>query len=475
MRTLTFIFALCSAIPAAANDNLPKSVAQQLKNAGISTSSVAVVVQEAGAKRPSLQHNAETSMNPASVMKLLTTYAGLDILGPAYSWKTSAHALIPPIDGVLHGDLYLKGNGDPRLTFEQFWLLLRQLRAQGIKSIGGKLVLDRSAFTLGPNDVNVVNGGAGNPAPFDDQPLRPYNVKPDALLLNWKSVRLQLAIMNDRLQIQAEPQPANLYLISQVNLTEGECGDWRGRLRADVSPHPDRFHLVITGSYPRSCGPQTWHLGVLDHPQYVYGVFRELWEELGGSIAGGVDDGRVPPSALTLGMIESAPLSEQIRDINKFSNNVMARQLYLSLGDGSTAGAENAVRLWLDRKSLRIPELVLDNGSGLSRNERISAHSLAALLNSAWQSPFMPEFVASLPITGLDGTMKKRLRENGAQGQSHIKTGTLDGVKTIAGYARDRKGKWQIVVFLINHPNASAGQGAQDALLKWIQEGGSIP
>jgi D-alanyl-D-alanine carboxypeptidase/D-alanyl-D-alanine-endopeptidase (penicillin-binding protein 4) len=153
----------------------------------------------------------------------------------------------------------------------------------------------------------------------------------------------------------------------------------------------------------------------------------------------------------------------------------MARQLYLSLGDGSTAGAANAVRLWLDRKSLRIPELVLDNGSGLSRNERISAHSLAALLNSAWQSPFMPEFVASLPITGLDGTMKKRLRENGAQGQSHIKTGTLDGVKTIAGYARDRKGKWQIVVFLINHPNASAGQGAQDALLKWIQEGGSIP
>lgn len=467
MRALTFALALSLCLSAQANESLPKPVAQQLRNAAIPASSVAIVVQEVGAKQPLLQHNAATAMNPASVMKLVTTYAGLEILGPAYSWQTAAYSLTPPIDGVLYGDLYLKGSGDPRLTFEQFWLLLRQLRAQGLREIRGKLVLDRSAFTLGSGDAVTVNGGG---APFDDQPLRPYNVKPDALLLNWKSVRLQLNPGSDKLQIQAEPQPANLYLISQVSLTEGECGDWRSRLRADVSTHPDRFHLVITGSYPKSCGMQRWHLGVLDHPQYVYGVFRQLWEELGGSIAGGLEDGRVPPSATQLGSLDSPPLSELIRDINKFSNNVMARQLYLSLGDGSAAGAANAVRFWLDRKSLRIPELVLDNGSGLSRNERISAQSLTALLNSAWQSPLMPEFVASLPITGIDGTMKKRLRDNGAFGQSHIKTGTLDGVKTMAGYVRDRKGKWLIVVFLINHPNANAGQGAQDALLSWLSE-----
>jgi D-alanyl-D-alanine carboxypeptidase/D-alanyl-D-alanine-endopeptidase (penicillin-binding protein 4) len=467
MKALTFALALLFTLSATANDNLPRAVAQQLKNAGIPTSNVAIVVQEAGTKRATLQHNADMAMNPASVMKLLTTYAGLDILGPAYSWKTSAHVQNLPVDGVLNGDLYLKGSGDPRLTFEQFWLLLRQLRAQGLQDIRGKLVLDRSAFALGASDAVTINGGG---APFDDQPLRPYNVKPDALLLNWKSVRLQLAVADNKLQIQAEPQPANLYLISQVNLSEGECGDWRSRLRADVSTHPDRFHLVITGSYPRSCGPQSWNLGVLDHPNYVYGVFRQLWEELGGSISGGPGDGRVPPAALTLGTIESPPLSELIRDINKFSNNVMARQLYLSLGDGSSAGANAAVRAWLSRKSLSFPELVLDNGSGLSRSERLSATGLSALLNSAWQSPFMPEFVASLPITGMDGTMKKRLRENGALGQSHIKTGTLEGVKTMAGYVRDRKGKWLIVVFLINHPNAGAGQGAQDALLSWLSE-----
>lgn len=466
--TLAPALAMCCACAAWANDSLPARVGQALKNVNISTSSVAMVIQEAGAKRPWLQHNATTAMNPASVMKLVTTYAGLDILGPAYTWQTSAHSLTPPQDGVLYGDLYLKGSGDPRLTFEQFWLLLRQLRANGLREIRGGLMLDRSAFTLAPGDGSASNG-ANNA--FDDQPLRPYNVKPDALLLNWKSVRLQLDIGDNKLQIQAEPQPANLYLISQVALTDGDCGDWRSRLRADISPHPDRFHLVITGSYPRSCGKQHWHLGVLDHPQYVYGVFRQLWEELGGSIAGAPGDARVPPSAIQLAGIESPPLAELIRDINKFSNNVMTRQLYLSLGDGSPAGAANAVRLWLDKKSLRMPELVLENGSGLSRNERISAQSIAALLNSAWQSPLMPEFIASLPITGVDGTMKKRLRDNGAFGQGHIKTGTLDGVKTIAGYVRDRKGKWQIVVFLINHPNAAAGQGAQDALLNWVADG----
>ncbi|HWT54192.1 MAG TPA: D-alanyl-D-alanine carboxypeptidase/D-alanyl-D-alanine-endopeptidase [Rhodocyclaceae bacterium] len=468
MKTFALVLFLAFISPTWAIESLPARVAQSLKGAGIPPSNVAIVVQEAGAKRPWLQHHGEVAMNPASVMKLVTTYAGLDILGPAYSWQTGIYTTVPLVDGVLNGDLYLKGSGDPRLTFEQFWLLLRQLRSAGLREIKGRLVLDRSAFTLTPTDANTVVNGGG--APFDDQPLRPYNVKPDALLLNWKSVRLQLSINGDKLQIQPEPQPANLYLISQVTLTEGECGDWRSRLRADVSTHPDRFHLVITGSYPRSCGAQTWHVGVLDHPQYVYGVFRQLWEELGGSISGGVADGRVPPQATQLAGMDSPPLSELIRDINKFSNNVMARQLYLSLGDGSTGGADKAVRAWLERKSLRFPELVLENGSGLSRNERISASSLAALLNSAWQSPWMPEYVASMPIIGVDGTMKKRLRDGSAYAQGHVKTGTLDGVKTIAGYVRDRKGKWQIVVFLINHPNAAAGQAAQDALLAWLTE-----
>ncbi|HTJ97731.1 MAG TPA: D-alanyl-D-alanine carboxypeptidase/D-alanyl-D-alanine-endopeptidase [Rhodocyclaceae bacterium] len=470
MKINSSLFALALGLSlmtqAEAGDALPKSVTLALQKANIPTSSVAVVVQEAGSRQASLQLNANEPMNPASVMKLVTTYAGLENLGPTYTWHTIAYSSSPVVDGVLNGDLYLKGSGDPRLTFEQFWLLLRQIRAQGIREIRGNLVLDRSAFNVPANGNTLITA----PSNFDDQPLRPYNVKPDALLLNWKSIRIQLSIADNKLRIQTEPQPANLYLISQVNLVDGDCGDWKERLRTDVSERQDRFHLVITGNYPRSCGDQAWNLGVLEHPQYVFGVFRQLWEELGGSISGGVREGVIPANARELGNIESAPLSEIIRDINKFSNNVMARQLYLALGNGNPANSATTVRTWLNKKSLNLPELVLENGSGLSRNERISAASLAALLNSAWKGPLMPEMMASLPILGIDGTLKKRLRDGNATGQGHLKTGTLEGVKTIAGYMRDKQGKWQIVVFLINHPQAAAGQAAQDALLQWVAE-----
>ena len=156
MRALPLLLSLACTVSAWANDSLPARVSQALSNVNIPAASVAVVVQEAGARRPRLQHNAAAVMNPASVMKLVTTYAGLDILGPAHTWQTTAYSLTPPQDGVLYGDLYLKGSGDPRLTFEQFWLLLRQLRATGLREIKGGLQLDRSAFSPAPAEVTFL-------------------------------------------------------------------------------------------------------------------------------------------------------------------------------------------------------------------------------------------------------------------------------------------------------------------------------
>lgn len=455
LLVLLTLMASITPIALAQSDALPRPVSAALKTAGIPPGSISLWVQESGARQPRWQHNADMPMNPASTMKVLTTFAGLEILSPAYTWKTELLSGAAVRDGVLQGDLYLRGSGDPRLTFEQFWLLLRQLKQQGIKEIRGDLVLDRSVFAP-----------SNNGTPFDDQPMRPYNVKPDGLLLNWKSVRLQLNPVEQKLDIRMEPYPANLYVVSQVALVEGECGEWRDRLRSDLSEREGYANLVITGQYPRSCGEQRWNLGVLTHPQYVFGVFRQLWEELGGSISGNWREGKVPETANRLGQIESAPLAEIIRDINKFSNNVMARQLYLSLGDGTLPGAENSVRTWLKQRGLNLPGLVLENGSGLSRQERISAAGMANLLEAIWASPNMPEMLASLPITGVDGTLRKRLRDTPAAGQGHLKTGTLEGVKTIAGYVRDKRGRWQTVVLFINHPNA--GQAVQDAFLLWL-------
>ena len=460
----------CTAAFAQYEERLPIPVARALKLAALPPSAVAVVVQEVGSFQPRVSLNAAAAMNPASLMKLLTTYAALDSLGPAYRWKTEAWLRGPLADGVLEGDLYLKGGGDPKLTLEQFWLLLRELRARGLREVRGDLVLDRSLFAA--DDYAVI----------DDQPLRAYNVTPDALLLNFKAVRLSFLPDAERksVAVLAEPLPEPLQIANSLKLNGNGCGDWKENLKLDYAPASGR--LTLAGSFPLSCGEKSINLGLLPHPQYVAGVFRSLWQELGGRIGGGLRSAPLPAEARLFASIESPALAEVIRDINKYSNNVMARQLFLTLGAESArrngggvraSDAEQALRDWLAGRDLSFPELVLDNGSGLSRRERISAENLTRLLALAWKSPLMPEFLASLPLTAIDGTMKKRLRENAVAGQAHIKTGSLEGVKGIAGYVLDRGGKWQMVVFLVNHANAAAAQAAQDALLAWVYARGA--
>jgi len=366
----------------------------------------------------------------------------------------------------------LRGGGDPKLTYDQFDRLLRQIRARGVRDISGDLVLDRSAFA--PGEIE--------PGRFDAQPQRPYNVVPDALLLNFKSIRLSLRPDDGSkmLALTMEPAPANLDLVNQIRLTypnSGVCGDWREKLRADVVARSAVTRLVLTGNYPAVCGEQVWNLAVQEHPQFVLGVFRQLWAELGGTLSGGVRDGAVPPDALGLSKFDSPSLAEIVRDINKFSNNVMARQLFLTLGleaghrPAHVEDGAEAIRGWLELKGLQMPELVLENGSGLSRLERISAYNLGRLLQAAWRSPVMPELMSSLPLAAIDGTLKKRLKTSGVAGQAHIKTGSLEGVKSLAGYVLDKNGKRWVVVFLINHHNATAAQPAMDALLQWVWEG----
>src|SRR5690606_13836065 len=139
---------------------LPPGVEAALRTAGLPAEAVSILVQEAAAERPVLAFNADRPMTPASVMKLVTTYAGLEMLGPAFTWTTEAFATGPIADGVLQGDLVLRGNGDPKLTIENFWLLLRGVRARGVLDIQGDLVLDRSYYGFDP----------GDPGRFDSEP-----------------------------------------------------------------------------------------------------------------------------------------------------------------------------------------------------------------------------------------------------------------------------------------------------------------
>lgn len=452
-----------AAFKTAAQD-FPRPVRQALRAAGVPPSSVSAWVQELGAARPSVAARADTPMHPASVMKLVTTYAALELLGPAYRWKTEAY-----VDG---DELFLRGYGDPNLNYESFWLLLRNLRGRGLRELRGDVVLDRSYF------------GPAQYSPFDSELFRPYNVTPDALLVNFKALRFTFIPEGDKgVRVFAEPELPGLEIVNQLKLGDGSCPDgnraFRDLIQASFQSRPPRASFV--GTYPLSCGERDLNIALHEPQDYVAAMIRQLWGEMGGTWSGNVRDGLVPPAARLVYVHESEPLGDIVRDINKFSNNVMARQLFLTLGaelGGPPARAEEAVRAireWLAAKKIAAPELVLENGSGLSRSERISARHLAALLAAAWRSPVMPEFVSSLPVVAADGTMKKRLRGERVAGSAHIKTGLLADARAIAGYVLDRNGRRHVVVMIANHPKAPEADAAMDALLQWVYDSPTAP
>ena len=463
-RFFALLAAAVFALPALAG-GLPPNVLQALKAAQIPAASVAVVVQPVDAVQPLVAHNATQAMNPASVMKLLTTYAALDLLGPAWTWKTTAWIESVAVDGVLSGNLYLKGSGDPRFAIEHLWALLRQLRVRGIQQINGDVVLDRTVF-----DVPAIDPGA-----FDDKPMRPYNVGPDGLLINLRALRFTLLPDNGKPRLLMETPSDGLRVDNQLRSGEGGCGsNWKDFISVRLVPENKGNRLEFTGTYSPLCGEKPLNLAPLPADGQAGGLIRALWKELGGTLGGQVRGGAVAVGARLVATHESPPLADTVRDINKYSNNVMARQVYLTLGnDTAPATAERArqrVGDWLNARGLRFAELEIENGSGLSRRERISADSLNRVLLDAWKNPVMPEYISSLPIVGIDGTMKKRLNGSEATGRAHIKTGTLDGVKTAAGYALDARGRRYAVTFLINHPRAQAGSAAIDALLVWVAQ-----
>jgi D-alanyl-D-alanine carboxypeptidase/D-alanyl-D-alanine-endopeptidase (penicillin-binding protein 4) len=463
LTLFALIVALCGAIQTA-DAAIPAPVSQALAAAGIPESAVGLYVHDVTASRPIVAHGAERAFNPASTMKLVTTYGALELLGPAYTWNTEIYVAGALENETLTGDLVIKGYGDPKLGFENFWRMLRSLRARGIRDIRGDVILDRTHFAAEDYD----------PASFDEQPLRPYNTGPDALLINFKVVMIDFVPTTDGVRLITEPVLPTLQIVNNVLVDDAPCGDWLSRLKIESEGSSDSARLIIGGTYARDCGERTRSFSLLSHRAYVAGLFTQLWTDLGGTVSGAVRDGQLPPGARLVLSTQSDALAEVVRDINKYSNNVMARQLFLTLGafgegaPGTVEKARNTIRQWLTQKGIAMPELALDNGSGLSRIERISAKSMGELLLAAFRSAVMPEFLASLPVVAADGTMRKRLSNAGVAGQAHIKTGTLSSVRAIAGYVLDARGRRVVVVFIVNHANAANAQAAQDALLGWV-------
>lgn len=451
-------------------DRLPEPVAAALKRNGFPARGLSLYVHEIDQAEPVLSVAASRPRQPASTMKLLTTLVALEELSPAWRWKTEVYVTQPIRDGRLAGDLYIKGYGDPYLVIEHFWRLLRALRAAGLETIEGDLVLDQSYFA--PE--------AGDAADFDNQPLRAYNVLPRALLVNFQAVNFRFLSQPSagRVQIVADPLPANVEIENRVTLSDAACRGWTRRLDMKLRHEKDRTRVIFSGSYDAACGDNELFRVVSEPAPYILGLFRSLWTELGGHFGGGVREATVPVEAARFHTAWSPPLADIVRSINKYSNNVMARQLLLTLGaeqggaPGTTDKGIAVLREWLQRRHLSFPELVLENGAGLSREETISARHLGQVLLAGWRSPYMPEFVSSLPLAAMDGTLRRRFNGAGLDGQMHLKTGLLRDVRSVAGYVLDRAGRRVAVVCLHNHARAdsTAGEAVQEAVLQWVHE-----
>ena len=444
-------------------DDLPVPLEASLNRAGIPRAAVAVLIQDVDGSPPVVAHRTQEPMNPASVMKLVTSFAALDRLGPAFTWKTRVGTRAELRRQTLHGDLFVTGGGDPRLSRERLWLLLRELRAQGVRRIDGDVVTDRSFFRLPPHD----------PGAFDQRPLRPYNAGADALGVDYGAIRLRVTPTVAGTQVVSDPLPAGLIVDNRIRGgANGPCGDPTASLSATRTANGV---LSLDGTLPASCTEAfDWNLSPLPPDQLFEGLFRTLWKELGGEIGGRFRDGQTPADARLLAESVSPSLPEVLRDMNKWSNNVIAREVLATLGalaepgEDSVAAGGRVVLQSLADNGIATGGLVVDNGAGLSRGARISAATLGQLLQSAWRSRTMPELLASLPVAGVDGTARKRLPGSPAAGSAHVKTGTLDGVRSLAGYVLARSGHRYTVVLMVNHPNAGAARDAQDALLEWV-------
>jgi len=456
------------ALAADATDELPVGVQAVLAHRGIPAGAVSIHVENLSREETVLSWHADTPRVPASIMKLLTTLVALEELGPAYRWSTDVHFLGElRDDGTLDGDLLLKGHGDPYLVAERLWQLQRRLRAAGLERVTGDLLLDDSHFELGHYD----------PGAFDREPLRAYNVAPNALLANYKVVSYTFTPAADgrQVDIALEPPLDNLEIVNRLEQVPGACRGYQRGIAINANETADR--ITFRGRFPAGCDSYRMGRTALSHLEYTGGLFRSLWAETGGSFGGRARAGRAPDGREPDLEFESLPLAEIVRKVNKHSNNVMARQLLFTLGaeaygpPGTEDKGRRVVADWLAANEMDFGELSLDNGAGLSRDARVTARHMVALLRHGFSSRFMPEFVSSLPLSGLDGTLKRRLERGGLAGRAHMKTGSLDHVSSIAGYLLGRAGERYAVAIIVNHEDAHRGTGdeVQDALLRWLR------
>jgi D-alanyl-D-alanine carboxypeptidase/D-alanyl-D-alanine-endopeptidase (penicillin-binding protein 4) len=474
------LLGLAAALAMPVRAEVPPPVADALREAGIPTDALAFMAVPPARGATPFAHQPDRAMAPGSTMKIVTSVVALDRLGPGHRGRTELLASAAPEGPAFTGELILRGGADPELGLPQLWALLAELRWRGVQHLAGDIVLDRTLFRPARMDLGV--------PPFDEAPEFPYNVIPDALQLAGSLMGFELRADDRTVQAYPVPPLDGIVIDNRLTLDDRACRDWDNEAWKTPSVVPGAaggLTLLLQGSFPRHC-TQRAELQLFDRDAQAERQLRLVWQGLGGTWTGRVREGAAPAGAVLIAQRESRPLGELLRRLNKASDNVMTRLLFLSLGvpamaaePGATTAvlADRAVRQWFDEHRIGTEGLVLDNGSGLSRSERITPRQLVGVLAAVQEGAHLVDLMASLPVAGIDGTMRNRLKGGPATGRARLKTGTLRNATAIAGYVPDAQGRWWIVAAMVGHEPAAPGRAALDALVEWIarQDPAGIP
>lgn len=455
---------------------LPAAVAEVLRQANIPEEAMAVVVQRLSDGAVIASRHPTRPMQPASTMKLVTSAVALEQLGPTFRGRVEMRTAAEVKDGVLLGDLVLRGLAPPEFSWRELETMLQTLRGKGIREIAGDVLIDRNHFRPARTDIGA--------PPFDESPEWPYNVIPDALNLNSSLLQFEIRSDASAVTIKAVPAIDNTRFFSTMTLIDQPCEKWEDgwKIPRTTKRADGVIEVEMHGAFPKNCAA-TPQLNVIDRADVAERLIASLWRAAGGTLRGRVreHEGALPDGMRVVAEFRARPLSEVVRDINKRSDNPMTRLAFLSLGakqanaTNTLSEADAAVRAWFRDKGISADGLVMENGSGLSRSERVTAAQLAALLRAMHRSKWAPEFMASLPIASLDGTMRNRLKNSPAKEVTRVKTGTLRNVSSVAGYLPDATGQLCVAVVIINDEKGgdNPARAAIDAMLDWIvREGG---
>ena len=467
---------LVTVAPASAAQTLPAPVARAIAASGLPAKSFGLFAQEVVGERTVFALNEDAPYTMASTTKIVTSLAALDLLGPYYRWRTSAYALGTLADGKLVGDLLIVGGGDAQLTSAELRDWFARMRAQGLREIDGDIVLDRYAFQLAAADH------AGTPV---QSATEPRHVWPDAMTLDDGVLTLHVEpARGKRAAVTLRPTLADVRVDNRVSMGGG-C-DAAARWEADARGRDGQAVVVVQGHWSTACGGRDIAFVPPANSGVAARALPALW-----AAAGGVLRGRVVSAAITPGLNpipmgadglplkplsfhRSKPLPEMVRDINKLSDNVGARNLMLSLSPGfpdrpaTLAGAQKIVGMWLRDQGLNDGDVQVENGSGLSHPERAKPRALVQLLRKAWRADQALAFFESLPIAGVDGTLKHRMLNGGAMGQAYLKTGSLNDTRALAGYVHGASGTMYAVALMVNDADPALGRPAMDAMIEWL-------